>query len=263
MRYRLGTLLLVIALIALVMGWWRDRAQLSSQIDVQRRQIRQLQQQLEDRSFSFFGAPGRFKTPDEVAAFVERATDDEFSDEDWSWWGNSHVALQSVARLIELLDSPNEEARHHAVILLGWIGQARRPPDVDPTAALVARLSDPSSTVRGESFAALGYFGPLAKGALGELRRIMDREQTDREQKYDAYFAALAVKKIDPTVDIGPKLRELFLSGEEGLWQQVGFQLADHLPAAEARQLLMAKSQQDTASSSRDAIAQALNRIKD
>ncbi len=258
MRYGLRTLLVLVVPIAIGLAWWRDHAQLTSQLDLNKRQIRQLQQQIGERGGFFVASNIRFKTPEELVEFVQTATDNEFMREDWSAWGNSHVAEQAVAPLAKLLSSDKEDARHHAAWLLGGIGRSKRPPTVDPIPALVAALDDSSSRVRAESSFALGKFGPLAQDALPVLLRIMRRDQS-----FDAYLATLAVKEINPSEDIGPRLRDLFLAGEKGVWQNVAFRLPDHLPAAEAKQLLIAKGEHETDSGSREILAQAMNKIKD
>lgn len=157
-----------------------------------------------------------------------------------------------------MVSSPNEATRHHAAWLIGWVGNKKRPLPYDPVPALVAAVNDPSSRVRGESLFALQHFGPLAAAALPALRKRMKQDQS-----HDAFMAALAVKQIDPQTDIGPRLRELFLAGDKHVWRNVATHLPAHLPPAEARQLLLAKSQAETNTQAREILAMALNKIKE
>jgi hypothetical protein len=258
LRFRLQTILLLIVPIGVGLAWWRDRTQLVSQLDLRERQIKQLQKQVDEQSGFFFSSNLRFKTPDELVEFVKRATEDEFSAEEWGLFAGSYVADQSVEPLVELLRSPRDETRHQAAWLLGVIGRKKRPAAVDPIPALVTLLDDPSSRVRAEATYAIRNFGTLAKEALPTLQKIMQRDLS-----HDAFTATLAVKEIDPSVQIGPRLRELFLAGGPIMRQNVASRLPDHLPAAEAKQLLMAAYEHETDNSTREALAQAMNRVKE
>ena len=78
-----------------------------------------------------------------------------------------------------------------------------------------------------------------------------------------SYLATLAVKEINPSEDIGPRLRDLFLAGENDVWKNVAFRLPDNLPPSEAKQLLIAKGERETDEESREILAQAMNKLKD
>jgi hypothetical protein len=73
----------------------------------------------------------------------------------------------------------------------------------------------------------------------------------------------MAIKEISPAEDIGPRLRELFLTGEKNVWKNVAFRLPDNLPPGEAKQLLMAKAERETDAESREILAQAMNKLKE
>ena len=105
---------------------------------------------------------------------------------------------------------------------------------------------------------ALSQFGPLASAALPRLHEIATRDLS-----HDAYMALLAIKEIDPREGIGPRLREFFLSGEKGVRANAATRLPDHLPAAEAREILMAQYERESNDEMRSIIAQAMNRIKE
>jgi len=259
MRYRLRTLLILLVPVGVGLAWWRDHAQLSSRLELRERQVRQLQRQVDERVGGFIIASNiRFKSAAELIEFVSDATDEEFQKEDWSAFSSSYVAEQAIAPLAELLSSPNDEARHHAAWLLGVFGRKRRPPSVDPIPALVKAVDDPSPRVRAETIYAIGQCGQLASAALPKLRAIMQRDQS-----VDALFATLAVKEVDPSANIGPRLRELFLAGEPGVRENVAFWLPDHLPREEAKQLLMAQYERENNKDMREVLAQAMNKVKD
>lgn len=259
MRYRLSTILAVIVLVGLALAWWRDRSQLATQVAVQQVQIRQLQRQVDEGGRSgFIMSSFRFQTTEALIQFVETASEEEFQKENWGAWTSSPIAESAVESLAKLVSSPKEATRHHAAWLLGGLGSKKRPLAFDPVPALLAGINDPSSRVRGESFYALGNFGSAAAAALPALRKRMTQDQS-----HDAFMAALAVKEIDPQTDIGPRLRELFLAGDNHVWRSVATQLPAHLPPAEARQLLNAKSQAETDTQAREILAMALNKIKE
>jgi HEAT repeat protein len=189
---------------------------------------------------------------------VQLSLSEEFQKENCGAWSSSPIAESAVESLAKLVSSPKEATRHHAAWLLGGLGSKKRPLAFDPVPALLAGINDPSSRVRGESFYALGNFGSAAAAALPALRKRMTQDQS-----HDAFMAALAVKEIDPQTDIGPRLRELFLAGDKHVWRSVATQLPAHLPPAEARQLLNAKSQAETDTQAREILAMALNKIKE
>jgi HEAT repeat protein len=257
MRYRLRTLLVLVAFAGIVLAWWLDHARLSLRLGLRERQIRQLQRQVDERLGVLFASNLRFKTPEELIEFVKTATEEEFDREEWSAFGNSHVAEQAIGPLTELLHSPSGVTRHHAAWLLGVIGRKRRPPTVNPIPALLKIIDDPSSRVRAEAIYAVGAYGSLARSALPALRQIMQRDHS-----HNAYLATLAVKEIDPAEDIGPRLRDLFLFGDRWVQINVASSLPDHLPPAEAKRILLEQNDREADPEMQEVLAQALNKIK-
>jgi HEAT repeat protein len=124
--------------------------------------------------------------------------------------------------------------------------------------ALIALLDDDSDRVRTETSYALGGYGSLARDALPKLQEIMHRGRGA-----DALWATRAVKEIDPATDIGPRLRELFLTGERGVRHNIASWLPEHLPQDEARDLLLAQYQRETDLETREILAQAMNKVKE
>jgi len=258
-RFSVLTLLLLTLVVALGMAWWRDHRQMSSTNDLQARQIRKLQQQVDEQHNVFVGnlTTFRLKNAEDLVQFVEKATDQEFHSENWGPFGNSHVANQSVPLLLKLLDSPQESTRIRALTLFAWMGRAKRPPEVDPIPKLISLLENPSSRTRTSAMWALGKNGRNAKDALPSLKAIMERDIS-----HNSYCATMAVEEIDAAIDIGPRLRELFLHGNNIMRQNVAFRLPDHLPAKEAREILSAQYERETDNEVRESLAQAMNKVK-
>jgi HEAT repeat protein len=257
-RFRLQTLLLLMVPLAALLGWWRDRVQLAARLDMRERQVRQLQEQIERQAGKLVGPSMPFRSPEALVAFLKTASEDEFKKHTWSLLANSEVGVESVGPLAGLLNSPKAETRHHAAWLLGQIGRKRKPPDENPVPDLIALLDDESERVRAEAIYALGGYGSLAKEALPRLQTIMHQEKNA-----DALWALRAVKEIDPDTDIGPRLRELFLTGERGVRHNIAPWLPDQLPSDEARELLLAQYQRETDQETREILAQAMNKVKE
>lgn len=257
-RYRLQTLLLLMVPLACGLSWWRDRAQLAVRLDMRERQVRQLQEENEKLNRPRVGPSMPFRSTEAMVTFLKTATDEEFHDHTWSLLADSELGLRSVGALAELLKSPKPEVRHHAAWLIGQIGRKRKPPDQAAVPALTALLDDESERVREEAIYALGGYGTLAKEALPHLQKVMQQKPSA-----DALWAMRAVKEIDPATDIGPELRELFLTGERGVRHNVAPWLPDHLPSDEARDLLLAQYQRETDQETREILAQAMNKVKE
>ena len=257
-RFRLQTLLLLMVPLAAGLGWWRDRAQLAARLDLRERQVRQLQEENEKLNRPRVGPSMPYRSTEALITFLKTATEDEFKERTWSLLADSELGLKSVAALAELLKSPKPEVRHHAAWLIGQIGRKRKPPDQAAVPALIALLEDESDRVRAEAIYALGGYGSLAREALPHLQKIMHQEMSS-----DALWAMRAVKEIDPATDIGPRLRELFLTGERGVRHNVAPWLPEHLPPDEARDLLLAQYQRETDQETREVLAQAMNKVKE
>jgi HEAT repeat protein len=257
-RFRLQTLLLLMVPVAAGLGWWRDRVQLAARLDLRERQVRQLQADNERLNRPRVGPSMPYRTTEALVAFLKSATEAEFKEHTWSLLADSELGLRSVKALADLLKSPKPEVRHHAAWLIGQIGRKRKPPGQAAVPALIALLDDDSERVRAEAIYALGGYGSLAKEALPRLQKIMHRDSSA-----DALWAMRAVKEIDPATDIGPRLRELFLTGERGVRHNVAPWLPDHLPSDEARDLLLAQYERETDQETREVLAQAMNKVKE
>jgi len=261
MQFRLRTLLILIVPIAVGLAWWRDRSQLSSHLVLREEQIRVLQRDLAwERQKGVPVFTGfRFKTANEMIEHINTcATDDDFQREAWGNFGNSDVVDGAVGQLVDVLSSPNEAQRYFTVFLVGEIGRKKRPLDFDPVPALIELLDDPSLRVRANTYSAIGKFGTLANSALPRLREIMRRDQS-----HDAFLATLAIKEVDPSEEIGARLRELFFSKEQGVRGNVALSIPDYLPAKEAKDFLAAEYERAPDKVVRECIAEAMNKIKD
>src|SRR5262245_10398752 len=192
MRFRLRSLVAVVLLIGLGLGWWRDRTELATRLDLRQRQVRLMQMQLtRPPTFGRSGNP-YLATPDKLIGFLEVAGNDELQKQNWEAFAHSEIADQSVVPLASLLSSRSEATRRHAAWLLGQLGRKRRPPMVDPVPSLICALYDSSPRVRAEAIYALGGHGRLAREALPHLEKIASRDHAD-----EALSATRAVKEID------------------------------------------------------------------
>jgi len=258
MRFRLRSLLAIVLLFGLGLGWWRDRAQVAMRLDLRERQVRLLQMKMSRRPNLVAASNPHLATSDTLIGFVETASDDEFRKQNWGQFASSEIADQSVVSLANLLGSRSEATRRHAVWLLGQVGRKRRPPTINPVPSLICALYDPSSRVRAEAIYALGGYGRLAREALPHLEKLANCEQAE-----DALWATRAVKEIDASIDIGPRLRELLLCGKPGVRRTVALLLPDHLPFAEAQEMLLEEYEKETDDATRDVLAQAMNKISE
>jgi HEAT repeat protein len=255
-RFRLQTMFLLTAILAVCFAWQRDRRDLVSQLDLRQRQVHQLQTELEERRQSKVSYGRYLTTPEALVAFLQTASEAEFKKRDWNAFAISDDADDSVGPLIGLLASRREVTRRHAAWLLGQIGRKRKPPFIDPVPALVQSLDDGSSAVRAEVMYALGGHGRLARQALPRLKAMMDSATAD-----DVLWSTRAVKEIDPDTNIGPRLYKLFVNGDSSIRRSVAPLLADNLPHDEARQILMAHYRDETDSDTREVLAQVMNKI--
>ena len=260
--FRLRTMLLLMVPVAVGLGWWRDRVRFESLLDMRERQVRQLRTELQNARLNARKDPYvPFATIDEMIEFLQVATEQEFKQKNWSAFAKSDLAVHAVGPLTRLLgtsDSADSVQRHHAAWVLGQIGRNRRPPDVVPVPALMALLDDESDRVRAEAIYALGGYGSLAKPAPPHLDQIMHGPNGP-----DALWAARAVQEIDRTIDIGPRLRELFLTSERGVRHSIALLLPDHLSPVEARQFLATQYERETDHQTREILAQAMNKVKE
>ena len=77
---------------------------------------------------------------------------------------------QSIAKLVQALDSPDEAARLAAIDSLGQRGAAAK----DAVPQLAKKLTDSSPKIRGHAVWALQMIGPAAGGALPALIKVLE-----------------------------------------------------------------------------------------
>jgi hypothetical protein len=262
MRYRLRTLLIAVMLTCIGLAWWRDRTRLVADLRLGEHRIRLLQRDLfiERQNGLPVASKLRFKTPNEAIAFLRSChTHDDIvrNLDDWNAFGDSTIADDTIGPLSELLaTSQNKEVRQFTIWLLGQIGRKKQPPRVDPVPALMAALDDSSSNVRAQAMDTLSKYGSLANAALPRLLEIMHRDRG-----HDAFLATLAVSAIDSREDVRPRLLELFkIAGVRG---NVAHCLPEFFPPTEAKRMLTAQYEVETDNSTREMIAEAMNKIKE
>jgi HEAT repeat protein len=255
LRFSLAHLLLLTLVVAVALSWWLDRRRLASRIDLYRLQVGRLQEALEQsrHSMSVQAAKdvSRFASGGDFLEVLDPQVDwYEFQDE-LAMFAKSTAAESAVPLLIQRLNDPNGEVRTRALASLGEI--KLRPAEAVP--AIAARLNDPVTNAGWHAANALGEFGPEAQSAASAL----DAKFHD-DQSPIATECGLVLNKIDPTIDIGPRLIELAHSPlRENRWRAVNA-LADHLDPAQHESIFAKLFETEQDPEIRTIIADALNR---
>ena len=254
-RFSLGHLLLLTLVVAVGLGWWLDRRRLAIRIDLYRLQVGRLQEALDQSRHSMLVQSAknesRFASGGDFLEVLDPQVDwYEFQDE-LALFAKSPAAENAVPLLIQRLNDPNGEVRTRALASLGEI--KLRPAEAVP--AIAARLNDPVTNAGWHAANALGEFGPEAQSAVSALdARFHD------DQSPIATECGLVLIKIDPTIDIGPRLIELAQSPlRENRWRAVGA-LADHLDSSQHEPVFAKLFETEQDPEIRTIIADSLNR---
>jgi HEAT repeat protein len=99
-------------------------------------------------------------------------------------------AVGGLDALIESLDDEEWIIREHSAEAIGDLGEGAAAKAVP---ALTAMLSDPVARVRRDAVRSLGYFGTLSRGAVPEIKKLLD----DEDEKVRK-AAATALMSINP-----------------------------------------------------------------
>jgi len=223
LRFSLGSLLLIVVIIAMSLGWWLDHSRLERElINVQTRMAaRELLAKEQEKLKAVSGGYGRgfgqgysgsveptktrFQT---VGEFIEALRDTvdwyEFQDE-MIPFAQSAVADANVASLVVLFKDPKPEVRKRAVYTVGYIPQQAE----TTVPAIIQLLQDPDLGVRDHAAMALGQLGTKARSALPALREVLNRELS-----LVAARSAGSIFQIDPSIDVEPRLQELLRNGD-------------------------------------------------
>jgi hypothetical protein len=191
-------------------------------------------------------------TPTEFVALVA-------NDDDWTKlqdvllpFRSSPARDEAVADLLDLLANPDDEVRARSLSALAQI--KRRGEVVVP--AMIPLLDDPATNIQWHAADVLGEFGDESEAGIATLeRKMMDNECEI------ATYAAVALKKVDSSVDIGPRLVELTKSPiRENRWRAVTH-LPDHVSAEVAERCLTTVFAAEEDAEIRMLIADELNRL--
>ncbi|NND98429.1 MAG: hypothetical protein HKN47_14000 [Pirellulaceae bacterium] len=201
----------------------------------------------------------RWATADEFLEMLKTTSDDEefISSASSLAETRQQVFNESIRQLTSLLSTSDARSRQRALITIGFMQHYRPEQMTEHTdsvvAAIIPLLSDLDENA--EAIGTLEAFGSNARDAIGPLRSIMDDDNA-----WFAPAAAVAVARIDPTVEIGTRLAE-FVSRHPD-WYTAAFHLGEHMESHQARRVLLKAYKEDKDELKRSGIIQALNQIQ-
>jgi HEAT repeat protein len=217
-RFTLGSLFLLVLVVAMGIGWWLDRSKLERElINAQTRLAANelLSKEREAaaldrgglRSATFGGGfTGVNQTPpispySTPAEFIEalRSMRDYYEWQDRAVkFAATEVADDALPLLIKLLEDPDPKVRERTLLTLAYLD--RHAEALVPV--IVPLLDDNDQNVRWHAANALGNFGSKARSALPSMLRIVENESSP----ISAFVVGIAFK-IDPSVDVEPRLQ--------------------------------------------------------
>jgi HEAT repeat protein len=226
-------LLLLTLVVGLVLGWWFDRRRVVKRNELLQLQVEQLKSFANDAQRSVGVIPAerfsRFATGGDFMEVLDPQVDwYEFQDE-LKYFAGSPAAKNTVPLLIEKLDDPSGEVRTRALASLGVFKQ--QPAKVIP--AITTRLHDPFPNAAWHAANALGEFGAQARSARDALEAIFHDDKSSI-----AAHCGLMLAKVDPSIDIGPRLIELTQNPIRHNRLRAAQALPDHVKPDVARSVL-------------------------
>lgn len=258
LRFGIGNLLLIVALAAMGLGWWRDHRRLNSQVELLQLRVEALSPR--GGGGGFFGHMSeatvhvrRFESVGELIDVVEAASDGEDyleSDLAASIFQSEHL-VAAIPGLIELLKREDPIVRRHVTEILGRVNQ---PPEL-VLSALIERLDDHDVVVQRRAVEGLGRL--RTKSALPALRRKM----LDDDCEVAAFIATVIA--LDRDTDVGLRLIELTRNKHRAnRWLAVS-ELPNFVDAATAKKVLVeAFAATDRSDKEvRQTIAESINRL--
>jgi hypothetical protein len=215
-RFTLGSLLLVVVIVALGIAWWLDHARLkrdliNAQTRLTAKELLATQRESESAfrvspsapaapQVSKFTRPGQF-----IEALRETRDWYEFQDE-MEKFVKTSIADDAVTSLIELLENPDPEVRWRALATMGRM--ARQEDTIVP--AIIPLLADVHQNVRWHAAYALGEFGAKASAALPTMHELVERESSPI-----AAFTVGMIRQIDPSRDYESRLQVFLREGDD------------------------------------------------
>lgn len=266
-RFRLRTLMLLVAMCGVVVAWISDRRRLDDQNRqllsanrAQEDQIVALKQRLETRTSAiqivyWWASADEFiemlKTSADENAFLERAPSLAGADQ--------AVIDDAVQKLISLLKNQDETTTERALTSLRFT-QEMAPVKLESHApsivsAVLPLLNSSSDRIAATSIGTLESFGPMARDAIPPLSEIMNDDS-----EWMAPAAAVAIAEIEPGSDVGPRLVEL-VKMKHPNWYHAAFHLPRFVEEGIARRVLNGAFEDAQSESDRKMATNALNQI--
>jgi hypothetical protein len=270
-QFSIRTLLALFVVCALLLAWWRDRSQLTAELEHTRatldavRRANELEAAARSGPFASSSAtprqlpPNKCATPEEfIKALREIKNWYEFADKTADPFVKTPVADATIPMLIELLRDPDEQVRTRAACTLGKIGaQAEKRHHADKIVpVLIPVLEDEVPNVRWHAAFALGNFGPDAKAAVPALRKQMNDNRSPI-----AGFAAEMLQRIDSKEAVEARLIELLQNPlRENRWRALDA-LGD-LSTPKVKMALVDAFRREKDAEIRDRIAKMIARLE-
>ena len=259
LRFRLQTLLAAVLVVSLLLSWWIDHGKLSSRIELLKQEIQLLQRQIPRSSgpgWGFAGPPpqNQYASGEEFLDALRNAQQTNDFMLTTGGFTDTPMADEVVPNLIDLLDDPDEDIRSRAIQVLGWIGRCG-----DQAAPkMISLLDDESWLIRVQAMFALEQFGEAGQTAIPALRaQMMD------DDCISAANAAMALNRMDPSVDIGPRLIELLKSRHMETRHQAVQSLSRYVEPSVVKRLLTNMYENEEDSNVRRAIVETLSNIRE
>jgi HEAT repeat protein len=228
-RFTLGSLLLVFVIVGMGIAWWLDHSRLQRELLNAQTRLAARELLSKDREgmqatrggygFGYSemdpaASRNRYQTPGE---FIEalRSIDDWYEfNERMVEFVPTKIADEALPSLIALFKDPDHEVRTRALATVYYM--VRHAEALVPE--IIPILKDENENVRWHAATALGNFGGEARSALPALQRIVDSESS----QVSAYAAGM-VFKIDPSIDVEPRLQEFLRNGDDVTrWRAAG-----------------------------------------
>jgi hypothetical protein len=216
-RFTLGSLFLVVLVIATGLAWWLDHTRLKRDLVNTQTRLEASELLDDERVTPTFRDSGRgtgsgpmanrqpFATPSEfIAALRETRDYYEFQNRVVEFV-NTPVADDAIPSLVKLLEQPDAEVRSRALLTMCYLS----PHATTLVPVIVPLLDDQDENVRWHAANALGCFGPEARLALPSLLRIIEAETS----QISAFVAGIAFR-IDPTTDVESRLQYFLRKGD-------------------------------------------------
>lgn len=278
-QLRLSTLLAIVLLSAAGMGWWSDHVRMAEELaDVKldaEMKFRQIQ------SFPRYSPLRRMSRssriimmsedlpldwgPDDFISAVEREYDDgHISSGFASELAHAKEAdfEATVQRLIPLMSSPQAHVRKNALSVLSgtfYFGYSRMRTHLGEFTDAAMKLFHQSGKGSDEQARVLAALQTAGANSSTSAVEMVTQVMNDNEHPL-AVQAALTVAEMDPTIEIGPRLKQL-VEIRHSQWSTAVESLHQHLPDKEVYEFLKSEYAQAKTENDKQTLAGALNKL--